>query len=50
MLGSSEISQFTDPDRMDELMRQFLARSQLSQLPATTTSASIALVLLQGAG
>lgn len=50
MLGSSEISQFTDPERMDELMRQFLARSQLNQLPTTTTSASIALVLLQGGG
>lgn len=50
MLGSSDVSQFTDPERMDELVRQFLARSQLSQLPASTSSASIALALLQGAG
>lgn len=50
VFGSPDISQFEDPDQMDELVRLFLARAQLNQLPSTTSSASIALALLQGAG
>lgn len=50
MLGDGTVSQFTDPERMDELVRLYLARAQLNQIPTATTSASIALTLLQSAG
>lgn len=50
VLGDASITQFTQPEQMNELVRLFLARSQINQLPAITTSASIALTLLQSAG
>ena len=48
--GEGSVSQFTDPERMDELVRLYLTRSQIAQVSAMTTPAAIALSLLQGAG
>ena len=48
VLGSNSITQFSDPEAMDDLIRVFLARSQVAQFSAGTSSASIALTLLQG--
>ncbi len=50
VLGEASVTQFAQPEKLDELVRLFLARSQVNQLPTTTTSASIALTLLQSAG
>ena len=50
VLGDGSVGQFAEPEKLDELVRLYLARSQVNQLPATTTSASIALTLLQSAG
>ncbi len=48
LLGSSDASQFTDPDKVENLIQQFLSRSQLAQGSAVTSSASVALTLLRG--
>lgn len=48
VLGSNSIRQFSDPDVVDDLIRVFMARSQVAQFSAGTSSASIALTLLQG--
>lgn len=45
--GSSELTQFTDPQAMDKIINRFLARDQINQLSAGSTSSSIALTLLQ---
>lgn len=45
--GSSSVDQFSDPERLDELTRLFLARSQIAQGTAALSSNSIALTLLQ---
>lgn len=45
--GSSTVDQFADPDRMEELTRLFLARSQIAQGTAALSSNAIALTLLQ---
>lgn len=48
LLGSDSITQFSDPEKMDDLVRLFLSRSQISQFAVSTSSASIALILLRG--
>ncbi|WP_424941204.1 DUF1217 domain-containing protein [Aliiroseovarius sp. S253] len=45
--GSSSVDQFSDPERLDELTRLFLARSQIAQGTAALSSNAIALTLLQ---
>ncbi|SMR83466.1 Protein of unknown function [Aliiroseovarius halocynthiae] len=45
--GDQTVDQFKDPDRLDELTRLFLARSQIAQGAAAYSSNSIALTLLQ---
>ncbi|NDW54580.1 DUF1217 domain-containing protein [Aliiroseovarius sp. PrR006] len=45
--GSPAVDQFSDPDRLEELTRLFLARSQIAQGTAALSSNSIALTLLQ---
>lgn len=45
--GESEISQFADPDQLEELNRLFLVRAQIQAGTASMSSGSIALVLLQ---
>lgn len=44
--GESDISQFSDPERMNSLIRQFFVGEQLSAMQSTTTL-SAALMLLQ---
>jgi len=48
VLGSDTISQFSDPEKVDDLIRIYLARSQVAQFGFATSSASIALTLLRG--
>jgi Protein of unknown function (DUF1217) len=48
VLGSDSVTQFSDPERVDDLIRIYLARSQLAQFNFATSSASIALTLLRG--
>ncbi|MFN3936831.1 MAG: DUF1217 domain-containing protein [Gemmobacter sp.] len=45
--GSRGVSQFTDPERMEQLLRRFLIRAEAAQGPATTAPASAALHLLR---
>ncbi|SPF78806.1 hypothetical protein ALP8811_02738 [Aliiroseovarius pelagivivens] len=45
--GASTVDQFSEPDRLEELTRLFLARSQIAQGTAALSSNSIALTLLQ---
>lgn len=45
--GSNEVAQFTDPDKMEDLVRKFLIRSEALASFSSTSSASIALTLLQ---
>jgi hypothetical protein len=45
--GSSEISQFTDPKKIEGLIRSFMVRSDIQQQGAGSSPASIALQLLQ---
>lgn len=46
-LGNGEVSQFANPQRIEDLNRLFLVRSQISNGGAAQTSNSIALTLLQ---
>jgi hypothetical protein len=46
--GESEVSQFTDPEKRDELVRLFLARSEIANNGSGTSSAENALSLLSG--
>ncbi|MEJ2023291.1 MAG: DUF1217 domain-containing protein [Maritimibacter sp.] len=48
VFGDSEISQFSDADKQEELNRLFLVRSQINANAAGLSSGSIALTLLQG--
>ncbi|MEJ1998094.1 MAG: DUF1217 domain-containing protein [Maritimibacter sp.] len=48
VFGDSEISQFSDADKLEELNRLFLVRSQINANAAGLSSGSIALTLLQG--
>ncbi|MCK0141212.1 DUF1217 domain-containing protein [Aliiroseovarius sp. F20344] len=45
--GSSKVDQFSDPVKLEELTRLFLARSQIASGSAALSSNSIALTLLQ---
>lgn len=45
--GSSEISQFTDPKKIEGLIRSFMVRSDIQQQGTGNSPASIALQLLQ---
>jgi len=47
VFGDSEIDQFSDPERLDELNRLFLVRSQINDLSSGMSSGAIALTLLQ---
>lgn len=46
--GDGEISQFSDPANRDELVRLFMARSEIAELSAVNSSAQNALTLLSG--
>lgn len=48
-LGDSEITQFSDPAKREELIRLFLAQSEIASTGTGLTSASAALTLLQSA-
>lgn len=48
VLGSSEVSQFTDPNKTDELIKAFTLRAQLASGPALTTPGLAALTILRG--
>ncbi|TAG26165.1 MAG: DUF1217 domain-containing protein [Rhodobacterales bacterium] len=45
--GSSAVSQFTDPAKMEGLIRRFMFRSEVQELGAGNSPASIALTLLR---
>lgn len=47
--GSSDISQFTDPDALERITNLYLARAQIEQFNTATSSSAIALQLLQSA-
>ncbi len=47
VFGNSEVSQFSDPEKMEELNRLFLVRSQINAGNGALSSSSIALTLLQ---
>ena len=47
-LGEGEISQFSDPDAVEKLIRRFLARAQAAEVQ-TASDGAIALTLLQNA-
>lgn len=47
--GSSEVSQFSDPDKLDALIKRFLIRTEAMASFTGTSSGQIALTLLQGA-
>ena len=47
VFGDSEVDQFSAPDKMEELNRLFLVRSQINAGSAFLSSGSIALTLLQ---
>jgi hypothetical protein len=49
VFGSDEISQFKDPDKIESLVRKFLLRTEALASFSATSSASIALTLLQNA-
>jgi hypothetical protein len=48
-LGGKEISQFSDPTKREELLRLFLAQSEIQSIGSGFTANSAALTLLQGA-
>jgi hypothetical protein len=50
IFGEGEVDQFTDSDRLDELNRLFLVRSQINSGTTAMSSGSIALTLLQSGG
>ncbi|MCV3269897.1 DUF1217 domain-containing protein [Roseobacter sinensis] len=45
--GSDQVNQFSDPEKLDQLITQFVVRSQISSFNSGASSASIALTLLQ---
>lgn len=49
LLGSSEISQFSEPENVEALLQQFFARSTATTSFQQTSSAAIALTILQSA-
>jgi hypothetical protein len=50
VFGSDEVSQFSDPDKIEGLVRKFLLRAEALASFSSTSPASIALSLLQNAG
>ncbi|WP_233252540.1 DUF1217 domain-containing protein [Maritimibacter sp. 55A14] len=48
--GNAGVAQFADPDRMEELVRSFLLRSELQSGPPANAPGMTALALLQGTG
>lgn len=46
--GDESISQFTDPEKVQKLIRSYLARTEISGAIATVSSSSTALQLMQG--
>ncbi|MHC0051960.1 DUF1217 domain-containing protein [Actibacterium sp. D379-3] len=49
IFGNGEVSQFQDPEKMEELLRLFLVRAELNNTAASFSPASTALTLLQNA-
>jgi len=47
VFGDGEVAQFADPERIEDLNRLFLVRSQIRDLSAGMSSGAIALTLLQ---
>jgi hypothetical protein len=47
VFGSSGVSQFADPDKAETLVKRFLSRAQADQMINQSSSASVALTLLQ---
>lgn len=47
VFGSDEVSQFANAERVDDLITKYVVRSQIEQFNVNTSSASIALTLLQ---
>lgn len=47
MTGKAEVSQFSDPAAVDRLITRYLARAQLGTLTAGSSSATVALQVLQ---
>lgn len=47
--GDGELTQFTDPAKLDELLRRFLLQSEVQSGPGPGTPGLVALSLLQGA-
>jgi hypothetical protein len=47
MFGTSDLAQFSDPEKIDRLVRQFLIRSELEANSLSLSSGSVALTLLQ---
>lgn len=45
--GTSDPTEFTDPERQEDLIRRFLLRADLGNVGASTNSGSVALALLQ---
>lgn len=50
VIGESTVSQFSDPEALEELTNRYLARSQISSFNASLSSGSTALTLLRLAG
>ena len=48
ILGTAQVSQFSDPERVDDLLLHFFARTGNGSQAQSYSSASIALTLLQG--
>jgi hypothetical protein len=46
--GNGEVSQFSEPEKLDELIRLFLARSEINELGSGSTAAENALTLISG--
>jgi len=49
VFGTDDLAQFLQPETQDKLLNTYLARSQLNSFSAATSSASVALTLLQNA-
>lgn len=45
--GSDDVNQFSDPQKLDDLITQFVVRSQITSFNSGSSSATIALTLLQ---
>lgn len=50
VLGDSSVQQFSDPEKQEWLVRRFLVRAEAANSVAATSSASLALTLLQNVG